>query len=341
MPVEVTAFQTALLGWYDAHARTLPWRSPPGTPSADPYRIWLSEVMLQQTTVAAVIPYFEAFTTRWPTVAALAAAEDGDVMQAWAGLGYYARARNLLACARAVTALGGFPTTEANLRTLPGIGAYTAAAVASIAFGEAAVVVDGNIERVMSRLFAVSTPIPAARPELRAHAAALTPTHQPGDHAQALMDLGATVCTPRSPRCDACPVARWCDARASGDPARFPVRAPKRIRPVRFGTAFRLEARGHVLLVRRPPRGLLGGMLALPTSAWTPAPVDWRTEAPVPADWTLRPTVVRHVFSHFELRLSVVAASLAARTHLPGEWWPADRLDEAGLPTLFAKASRA
>ena len=340
MPVEVAAFQTALLGWYDAHARALPWRAPPGAQRVDPYRVWLSEVMLQQTTVAAVVPYFEAFTTRWPTVEALAAAEDSEVMQAWAGLGYYARARNLLACARAVAALGGFPTTEAGLRALPGIGAYTAAAVASIAFGEAAVVVDGNIERVMARLFAVATPIPSARPELRAHAAVMTPVHRPGDHAQALMDLGATICTPRSPRCEACPVSSWCEARASGDPARFPVRAPKTIRPVRFGTAFRLEVERHILLVRRLPRGLLGGMLALPTTEWSSDPGDWRADAPVTADWTLRPDVVRHVFSHFELRLSVAAATLPARPELTGKWWRTDRLSEAGLPTLFAKAAR-
>ncbi len=333
MPVEVAAFQTELLRWYDAHARTLPWRENP----ADPYRVWLSEVMLQQTTVAAVIPYFLAFTTRWRTVASLAGAADAEVMQAWAGLGYYARARNLLACARAVAALGGFPRTEAGLRALPGIGAYTAAAVASIAFGEAAVVVDGNIERVMARLFAVATPLPAARAELRAHAASLTPAQRPGDHAQALMDLGATVCTPRTPRCDACPVAAWCAARASGDPARYPVRLAGAARPVRHGTAFWLTVGSDVLLVRRPPRGLLGGMLGLPTTAWTTAPPPLL--APVAADWQAVAGEVRHVFSHFELRLSVVAATLPARPTLAGEWWPSERIGEAGLPTVFARAA--
>jgi len=333
MPVEVSAFQSALLAWYEAHARALPWRERP----AEPYRVWLSEVMLQQTTVAAAIPYFERFTARWPTVGSLAAADDADVMQAWAGLGYYARARNLLACARVVTALGDFPRSEAELRALPGIGAYTAAAVASIAFGGAAVVVDGNIERVMARLFGVTTPLPAARPELRAHAAALTPHHRPGDHAQALMDLGATICTPRSPRCDACPVAVWCAGRASGDPARLPLRLAKPARPVRHGTAFWLTVGGDVLLVRRPPRGLLGGMLALPTTEWTTMPIH--PLVPVAADWQPVPGEVRHVFSHFELHLTVAVAALTSRPLITGEWWPRERIGEAGLPTVFARAA--
>ena len=260
-------------------------------------------------------------------------------MQAWAGLGYYARARNLLACARSVAAAGAWPQTEAGLRALPGVGAYTAAAIASIAFGEAAVVVDGNIERVMARLFAVATPLPAARPELRAHAAMLTPAHRPGDHAQALMDLGATVCTSRTPGCDACPVARWCAGRATGAPEAFPVRAPKAVRPVRHGTAFWLEVDGHVLLVRRPPRGLLGGMLALPTTAWEAAAPDWRAAAPAPAAWAALPAPVRHIFTHFELLLSVAVARLPSRPPVPGEWWPADSVAGAGLPTLFARAA--
>lgn len=337
MPVEVSAFQTALLDWYDGHARALPWRAPPGTLPTHPYRVWLSEVMLQQTRAAAVIPYFEAFTMRWPTVEALAAADDADVMQAWAGLGYYARARNLLAGARTVAALGGFPDSEAGLRALPGVGAYTAAAVASIAFDRPAVVVDGNIERVMARLFAVTTRITAARPELRAHAATLTPVLRPGDHAQALMDLGATICTPRNPACERCPVAAWCAGVRSGDPAQFPVRAAKAARPVRFGTAWWLEVAGEVLLVRRPPRGLLGGMRALPTGDW----LDTSADAPPPAaaDWRDAGAVV-HVFTHFELRLRVYAARLPARPALDGEWWPVADLGQAGLPTLFAKAAR-
>ncbi len=336
------AFAGTLLDWYDAHARNLPWRSPPGAPPPDPYRVWLSEVMLQQTTVAAVKAYFAAFTTRWPTVADLAAAPDADVMQAWAGLGYYARARNLLACARAVAANGGqFPATEVGLRALPGIGAYTAAAIASIAFGEHAVVVDGNVERVMARLFAVVTSLPAARHELRVHAAALTPQARAGDYAQAVMDLGATVCAPHNPRCGACPVRTWCAGHASGDPARYPVRPPKAVRPVRHGTAFRLEAQGHVLLVRRPAKGLLGGMLGLPTTDWGAADADWRDAAPLAADWTIRPTAIHHIFTHFELRLSVAAAMLVERPSVEGEWRPVDRLDDAGLPTVFAKAVAA
>ena len=339
MPVEVPAFQAVLIAWYDGHARTLPWRAPPGAPPTDPYRVWLSEVMLQQTTVAAVIPYFNAFIARWPTVAALAAAVDADLMQAWAGLGYYARARNLLACARAVAAAGGWPRTETGLRALPGIGAYTAAAIASIAFGEAAVVVDGNIERVIARLFAVCTPLPAARPTLRVHAAALTPSHRPGDHAQALMDLGATVCTPRNPNCAVCPVAAWCAARAAGDPARYPVRAAKAARSVRHGTAFWLRHGDDVLLVRRPPRGLLGGMLGLPTTAWREDPPDWRSAVPAVAQWVAVPGPVRHVFTHFELQLTIVAAAVGARDNTVGEWWPVARIEAAGLPTLFARAA--
>lgn len=335
MPVDV--FAQALLDWYDAHARTLPWRSPPGAPPPDPYRVWLSEIMLQQTTVAAVAPYFARFVARWPTVVALAAAPDADVMQAWAGLGYYARARNLLACARVVAA-SGWPADEAGLRALPGVGAYTAAAIASIAFGEAAVVVDGNVERVMARLFAVETPLPAARPLLRAHAATLTPAHRPGDYAQAVMDLGATVCTPRNPRCDICPVRGWCAAQATPDTARFPRKAAKAVRPVRYGTAFRLEVANHVLLVRRPARGLLGGMRALPSTDWASVAPDWHTAVPVVADWRIAGEV-RHVFTHFELRLSVATATLADRPSLPCEWWPTPDLVNAGLPTLFAKAA--
>ena len=335
--VGVAAFQSALLAWYDAGARVLPWRSPPGAPLADPYRVWLSEIMLQQTTVATVIPYFEAFTTRWPTVVALAGAADAEVMQAWAGLGYYTRARNLLACAR-VVAGNGFPISEVGLRALPGVGAYTAAAVASIAFGEAAVVVDGNIERVMARLFAVETPIPAARPILRVNAAALTPDVRPGDHAQALMDLGATICTPRSPDCGRCPVRQWCSALATGDPARFPVRAAKVARPVRFGTAYWLEAGGEVLLVTRPGKGLLGGMLGLPTTDWSDAPT---ADPPAVADWRVLAEPVRHVFTHFELRLLVAAATLPARPEIAGHWVARDAVLAAGLPTLFAHVARA
>lgn len=313
-----------LLAWYDVHARALPWRSPPGTPPPSPYRVWLAEVMLQQTTTAAVAPYYARFLARWPTVAALAAADDAEVMREWAGLGYYARARNLLACARAVG--NGFPETEAGLRALPGVGAYTAAAVAAIAFGVRAVVVDGNVERVVARLFAVATPLPKAKRDLYALAARLTPDRRAGDHAQAMMDLGATICTPRSPVCGRCPVSAGCAAFASGDPARFPVKLPKRPKPVRHGTAYWIERGGMVLLERRPASGLLGGMPGLPTGEWSGA-------IPPPHDL---PTV-RHVFTHFELRLSVaVRAATPADT---GFWHPVATIADAGLPTLFARAA--
>lgn len=349
---------TRLLAWYDAHARILPWRSPPGqdaeAPPPDPYRVWLSEVMLQQTGTATVAPYFARFLARWPTVASLAAADDADVMREWAGLGYYARARNLLAGARAVVARGGWPDDEAGLRALPGIGAYTAAAVAAIAFGQRAVVVDGNVERVVARLFAVDTPVPAAKRMLYARAATLTPAERAGDHAQAMMDLGATMCTPRAPRCDACPVAADCAGRASGDPARFPVKAAKAAKPVRVGTAWWIEVDGQVLLERRPAKGLLGGMLGLPGTAWTPLLAPTRhprgdpvaTAAAVVADtpavpFTPLPAPVRHVFTHFELRLTVAVATLATRPDLPGEWHPVATIATAGLPTLFARAAAA
>nr|MBA3897671.1 A/G-specific adenine glycosylase [Sphingomonadaceae bacterium] len=259
-----------LLAWYDANARVLPWRSAPGAAPPDPYRVWLSEIMLQQTTVAAVKPYFAAFTTRWPAVGALAAAPDAEVMTAWAGLGYYARARNLLACAR-VVAGKGFPDTEGELRALPGVGVYTAAAIAAIAFGRRAVVVDGNVERVVARLFAVEMPLPAARPALRRLADTITPDARAGDFAQAMMDLGNAICTPRNPDCTACPLNADCVAFATGDPAAFPVRAKKTAKPERHGVAWWVERDGRVLLVRRPAKGLLGGMRALPGDFSAPA----------------------------------------------------------------------
>ncbi len=332
-----------LLAWYDANARLLPWRAPPGTPPPDPYRVWLSEVMLQQTQVAAVIPYFEKFTTRWPDFASLAAADDADVMSAWAGLGYYARARNLLAAARAVTGEHGgrLPEDEAALRKLPGFGAYTAAAVAAIAFGQRAVVVDGNVERVVTRLFAVVDPLPGAKPQIRALTDSITPDARAGDFAQAMMDLGATICTPRNPKCLLCPLAEPCAARRAGTPEAFPVKAKKAARPVRYGTFFWLERDGAVLLERRPEKGLLGGMRALPTGPWAEDPPGL-VDAPVAADWTLRNAAIRHVFTHFELN-AVLATTTVAR-HIgavDGEWWPIARLNEAGLPRLFAKAVEA
>jgi A/G-specific adenine glycosylase len=332
-----------LLDWYDRNARVLPWRSAPGTPPPDPYRVWLSEVMLQQTTVAAVRPHFARFTQRWPTVRSLAAAPDEEVMTAWAGLGYYARARNMVACARTVVAEhdGRFPDTEAGLLTLPGIGRYTAAAIAAIAFGRRAVVVDGNVERVVARLFAVETPLPAAKPEFYALTDTITPNSRPGDFAQAMMDLGATLCTPRNPLCALCPLNRDCAAFAAGDPARLPRKAPKAARPRRHGTIFWIECDDRVLLVRRPDKGLLGGMRALPTGPWADAPPGL-ADAPDALDWWWVDGHVEHVFTHFALELRVAFATLekGCVTQLDGEWWPIARLDEAGLPTVFLKGAR-
>jgi A/G-specific adenine glycosylase len=300
-----------LLDWYDANARVLPWRAPPGSAPPDPYRVWLSEVMLQQTQVASVIPYFHDFTTRWPDFAALAGAEDAQVMSAWAGLGYYARARNLLACARAVVAEHGgrLPDGEDALRKLPGFGPYTAAAVAAFAFGRRAVVVDGNVERVVARLFAVEAPLPGAKPVLRAWTDAVTPDARAGDFAQAMMDLGATVCTPRTPKCSACPLAPACRAHQAGDPAGYPRKSPRRVRPVRYGTIFWVEADGAVLLVRRPARGLLGGMRALPTGPWGDVPPGL-AEAPCAGDWRVREGAVRHGFTHFELVCALASVTI-------------------------------
>jgi A/G-specific adenine glycosylase len=321
-----------LLHWYDAHARVLPWRSPPGASLPDPYRVWLSEIMLQQTTVATVKAYFERFTTRWPTVAALAAADEGDVMAAWAGLGYYSRARNLVACAR-VLAADGFPRDEPGLRGLPGVGPYTAAAIAAIAFGQRAVVVDGNVERVVARLFAVKTPLPGAKPELKRLAGTITPEARCGDFAQAMMDLGATVCVPRSPRCGACPLSGGCTAYAGGDPGSYPRRAPKLAKPERTATACWIERDGQVLLVRRPAKGLLGGMLALPSTLAVTEVLNAEPGAIL--------GTVTHVFTHFRLTLTVAVASLDPGCVLPPDarWWSITKLADAGLPTLFAKAA--
>lgn len=335
---EEGGFQAALMGWYDGHAREMPWRVPPGRAGApDPYRVWLSEVMLQQTTVATVRGYFERFIRRWPDVAALAAAADGEVMAEWAGLGYYARARNLLACARAVVARHGgvFPPDPVALRALPGVGPYTAAAVAAIAFDLPEVVVDGNVERVMARLYREEVPLPDAKPALVARAAGLTPLARPGDHAQAVMDLGATICTPRSPSCTACPVARFCDAKAAGVQADLPARRARPAKPVRRGVvwlAFRED--GAVLVERRAARGLLGGMLGFPGDGWDGAGGGM----PLRADWR-EAGRLRHTFTHFHLDLVVMAAAVD-RHALParGEFHSENEFAADDLPTLMKKA---
>ncbi|WP_017670313.1 A/G-specific adenine glycosylase [Blastomonas sp. AAP53] len=339
-----------LLAHYDAHARDLPWRVAPADRRAgvrpDPYRVWLSEVMLQQTTVAAVTGYFDRFVTRWPTVDALAAAPDEDVLAAWAGLGYYARARNLIACVRTVAAGHGgqFPDTEAGLRTLPGIGDYTAASVAAIAFDRPSAVVDANVERVTARLYAIETPLPAARTEIRARVAALVPADRPGDFAQAMMDLGATVCTPRNPSCLLCPLAQHCAARAAGIAESLPVKLPKKPRPQRTGTAWWIEQDGKVLLVQRPGSGMLGGMRALPDDGWS-ARGDGNAEPPMTGQWQRIDAAVAHVFTHFSLDLALALyrgpqIDKVAFENLNGAiWWPVDNIAGAGLPTLFAKAA--
>lgn len=327
-----------LLDWYDIHARDLPWRARPGDPPPAPYHVWLSEIMLQQTTVQAVRPYFERFIDTWPTVDSLAAAPEEDVMAAWAGLGYYSRARNLVKAARAVAALGRFPETEAELKDLPGLGAYTAAAVAAIAFGRRAVVVDANVERVVARLFAIAVPLPKARKEIRARADEITPETRSGDFAQAMMDLGSGICTSRDPKCLLCPLAGNCRAKAKGDPARYPVKPPKPAKPMRQGQAYWIARDGMVWLVRREGKGMLGGMRALPDDGWS-ARSDGSGGPPLAGEWE-KLGVVRHTFSHFGLELGVSRYRGEALPQGAGEWWPLDRLAQAGLPTLFAKAAR-
>ena len=331
-----------LLAWYDRHRRALPWRALPGE-RMNPYRVWLSEIMLQQTTVAAVKPYFESFLARWPQIEDLAAAELDEVLHAWAGLGYYARARNLHKCAKIVAQdYGGrFPDTEYGLAELPGIGPYTAAAIAAIAFDRHASPVDGNIERVVARLFAVEESMPAAKPKLRALAATLTPPTRAGDYAQAAMDLGATLCTPRKPACSLCPWIEVCAARALGRSEEFPRRVPKPDKPTRRGVVFwALDAKGRVLIRRRVESGLLGGMMEFPSTEWTQAGSPAATaikEAPVAADWSELPGLVRHTFTHFHLELTVLAGRKARGK---GLWCEIDRLSDHALPNLMKKVAR-
>ena len=330
---------TVLLGWYDANARIMPWRIPPADRAKgvhpDAYRVWLSEVMLQQTTVAAVRAYFHRFTARWPTVQDLAAAKDSDVMGEWAGLGYYARARNLLACARAVVASHGgrFPNNAIALQTLPGIGPYTASEIASIAFDEPATVVDGNVERVMARLYNVQTPLPAAKPALTTLAAALTPNHRSGDYAQAVMDLGATICTPRSPACGICPWMAPCEARKAGTQATLPRKTAKPAKPTRRGTLWLARhSNGAWLIETRPARGLLGGMIGFPGTDWDGA----GGSEPIAADWN-RLGEVRHTFTHFHLILDVLLAHSTA-TPARGTYLAPTAFRPSDLPTVMRKA---
>ncbi|HTI86384.1 MAG TPA: A/G-specific adenine glycosylase [Alphaproteobacteria bacterium] len=339
-----------LLAWYDRHRRVLPWRAPPGQRS-DPYRVWISEIMLQQTTVAAAGPYFQRFLARFPTVAALATAPVEDVMTAWSGLGYYARARNLHKAAQAIVAAHGgkLPDTEQALLALPGIGPYTAGAIAAIAFDRKAAAVDGNAERVIARLFAITEPLPGAKVAMRARAAEIVPDVRPGDFAQALMDLGSGICTPVAPKCMLCPIADSCAARAQGNAETLPARAAKAERPTRRGIAFWItDSKGRVLLRRRPPSGLLGGMMEVPSSAWREGRLDRASalaDAPLALDYRELKGRVRHVFSHFALELSVMSAEAPAararRLKAPYRWCAIAALGEEALPSVMAKVVAA
>jgi A/G-specific adenine glycosylase len=330
-----------LLAWYDVHRRVLPWRAPAGK-RADPYRIWLSEIMLQQTTVQAVGAYYRKFLTRWPDVKALAAAKEDDVLAAWAGLGYYARARNLHAAARIVAKeMGGkFPATAEGLRALPGIGGYTAGAISAIAYDEKQAAMDANAERVIARLYAVTTPMPKAKVELHAHTQALVP-QRAGDFAQALMDLGSAICTPKKPACLVCPLSAECLARKQGIQEEVPVRAPKMARPLKRGAAFVARDRtGAVLLIKRPDKGLLASMLQPPLGPWSEKFPSGRValaQAPFAADWKKRIGLVRHGFTHFELEMEVYVADVAKRPQTAGKWIAADKLKDAALPTVMRK----
>ena len=334
-----------LLTWYDRHRRSLPWRTAPGE-TPDVYKVWLAEVMLQQTRVAAAAPRYEAFIKRFPSLPALAAAPLQDVLAAWAGLGYYARARKLHQCARRVMQQhgGAFPHNMDALLALPGIGDYTAAAVAAIAFGQRQSAVDGNVLRVMARLYGIRTPLPKARKELAACAAALVPARRAGDYAQALMDLGATICTPRKPACPACPWRASCRARANGETHLLPKRLAKPARPLRLGAVFWAQNRqGRVLLRRRPEDGLLGGMMEFPGTQWRTAAhaseEDWRTETPFPARWSRLEGHISHGFTHFRLHLAVYAARVARRAPPHMRWVVLDALHREALPSLMRKVA--
>jgi len=335
------SLSTRLLAWYDIHRRVLPWRAPAGK-RADPYRVWLSEIMLQQTTVQAVGAYYRKFLTLWPDVKVLAAAKQDDVLAAWAGLGYYARARNLHAAAKVVAnEMGGrFPLTAESLRALPGVGGYTAGAISAIAYDERQAAMDANAERVIARLYAVQTPMPKAKTELHAHGMALVP-ERAGDFAQALMDLGSAICTSKRPACPNCPLSADCKARKLGIQEQLPVKAPKMVRPLKRGAAFVARDRtGAVLLVKRPDKGLLASMLEPPLGEWSenfPSTAKALKQAPFEADWKKRSGIVRHGFTHFELETEVYVANFAKRPKFKGEWIAAEMLREVALPTVMRK----
>lgn len=342
---EPKARPALLLAWYDRYRRRLPWRAAPGEAS-DPYRVWLSEIMLQQTTVKAVGPYFEKFVERWPDVTALGRASQDDVLRMWAGLGYYSRARNLYACAVTVTREHGgvFPSTEEGLRALPGIGPYTAAAIAAIAFDRRTMPVDGNIERVVSRLFAVEEELPQAKPRIQQLAATLLADSRAGDSAQALMDLGASICTPKKPACSLCPLNEDCTARAQGTQETFPRKAPKKSGALRRGAAFVVTRDGELLVRSRPEKGLLGGMTEVPGSDWLAGQDDAAAKQQAPelkglSRWQRKVGVVTHVFTHFPLELVVYTAKAEARTRAPEgmRWVPIATLAEEALPNVMRK----
>lgn len=337
-PMPVDHFSASLLDWYDAHGRALPWRT--AECRADPYAVWLAEIMAQQTTLAAVIPYWRKFLARWPTVEALAAAPVADILREWAGLGYYARARNLARAAEAMAAQGAFPRTARDWQALPGVGPYAAAAIAAIAFEDAAPVIDTNVARVLARLHMVETPWPASRRRLETLLAPQIPATRRGDFAEALMDLGALVCTPSAPDCGRCPLQRWCQAQASGHPQDWPPAPARKERPLRHGAAWWIECGDQIALVRRPARGMLGGMLALPGSHWQAgrAAAD---ALPFAGDWHWATPTVRHVFTHFELRARLASIRIRQRRPSLGDtailWRPRGEVLDAGLPTLYLK----
>ena len=334
-----SALTAKLLAWYDKNARQLPWRDLPGT-KPDPYRVWLSEIMLQQTTVAAVKDYFLKFVKLWPDVHALAQAPVDDVMKAWAGLGYYARARNLQACAKIVSSeFGGkFPQARVELAELPGIGAYTSAAIAAIAFDEPVAAIDGNVERVISRYYCIEEALPASKPEIRKHVEPLVAQKRPGDFAQALMDLGATTCTPKSPACDRCPWGESCTARLRGMATALPKKSPKQKIATRFGHVYWIEnSRGEVIIRQRPKTGLLGGMTEFPSSDWTSGK-KLKFEEPFQAEWKKQPGLVEHTFTHFHLELEVWKAK-SEEAMLNGKFTAPHALGNEALPSLMLKVA--